>query len=153
MSSSGTMQLRAHQVAALNAVSRALDAGAKALSLHMAAGTGKSTIAAHLVRDLILFRDVKRVLYLVEGRVLQSQMLDAFRRAEMPDGEPLPSVIRVDQGTRQHLTSVVHVAATTHIRAVNIANPSYDAIILDGIKAPVGFLEGFKGIVIAFISA
>lgn len=72
--------LRAYQVQALKAIQKAVDEGKDRFLLEMATGTGKTLVAAALIKLFLRTGNARRVLFLVDRLELEDQAKKNFKR-------------------------------------------------------------------------
>jgi type I restriction enzyme R subunit len=76
----GLRFLRRYQIKAVNALQQAVAKGSDRFLFEMATGTGKTLVAAAVVKLFLRTRNAQRVLFLVDRLELEDQALKAFRK-------------------------------------------------------------------------
>lgn len=136
------LELRHYQVAAIQAVERAIAEGQRAILLAMATGTGKTRTAIGLVYRLLKAQRFRRVLFLVDRTTLGIQTHDAFNEVQIENLQTFSEIYGVkgldeqaaDNDTKLHIATVQGMVrrlqggeAPDEIPTVD----SYDCIIID----------------------
>ncbi len=86
------LNLRTYQVQAVQAAEQAIMAGARAVLLAMATGTGKTRTILGLLYRLLEAGRFRRALLLVDRTALGSQALDVFQEVKLKEGLPLAGI-------------------------------------------------------------
>jgi type I restriction enzyme, R subunit len=73
------IQLRRYQLQAVETITKEYDHGKKAFLLEMATGTGKTVLAATIIRRFLETRNASRVLFIVDRISLAKQTLETFK--------------------------------------------------------------------------
>lgn len=80
--------LRGYQLRAIDNIARQYDAGERAFLLEMATGTGKTVLAATIIRRFLETRNAARVLFIVDRIDLAKQTLETFKQL-LPEYAPV----------------------------------------------------------------
>ena len=137
------LNLRSYQIRAVKAAEDAILAGQKRLLISMATGTGKTRTILGLVYSLLKAERFRRVLFLVDRRVLGDQAMDIFREVRIEDLETLDEIYNIntlkDLNIRENFSEARVQIATVQSMVKKLfsdgeekpAVTDYDLIIVD----------------------
>jgi len=103
--SNGLRFLRPYQKKAVHAVQQAVSKGSERFLLEMATGTGKTLVAAALIKLFLRTGNARRVLFLVDRLELEDQAEKAFRKALANDYKTV--IYKENRDEWQHAEVVV----------------------------------------------
>lgn len=96
LTSESGLNLRPYQIRAIKAAENAIIAGQKRLLLSMATGTGKTRTVLGLTYALLKAQRFRRILFLVDRRVLGDQAMDTFQEVRIEDLQPLNEIYNIN---------------------------------------------------------
>lgn len=82
------IQLRGYQLRACQSVAEGYDSGTRSFLLEMATGTGKTVLAATLIKRFLETRNANRVLFIVDRIELAKQTFETFQKL-LPEYSPV----------------------------------------------------------------
>jgi len=124
--------LRPYQLDAIHAVQKAVDEGKNRFLLEMATGTGKTLVAAGIIKLYLRTGNARRVLFLVDRLELENQAKKAFDRYLLPDFRSVIFKENRDDWSRAEIVITTIQSISYENKYLKIFSPTdFDLIISD----------------------
>ena len=131
--------LRPYQLAAIHALQRAVDGGKDRFLFEMATGTGKTLIAAALIKLFLRTGNAKRVLFLVDRLELEDQAKKQFTRLLSADFETVIYKERRDDWRKAEIVvTTVQSLLTGNKYQQQFSPTDFDLVISDEAHRSIG---------------
>lgn len=108
------LNLRHYQLAAVEAVEKAVIGGQKRILLAMATGTGKTRTILGMIYRFLKTNRFRRILFLVDRTALGEQAQDVFKDVKLEDLQPLSKIYNINT------LDDIDVAAETRIQVATV---------------------------------
>jgi type I restriction enzyme, R subunit len=128
----GLKFLRPYQLDAVHSVQKAVNEGKNRFLLEMATGTGKTLVAASIIKLYLRTGNARRVLFLVDRLELENQAKKAFDRYLMPDFRSVIFKENRDDWNRAEIVITTIQSISYENKYLKIFSPTdFDLIISD----------------------